>query len=279
MLGNVKPYLPHLNEESKIRYNAYYCGLCKVLGRQNGIFSRFLLNYDMVFVAMIYDSLNNIRSHINSQGCFANPFKKKSVISFTEGTAYRADVLVMLAYFKVKDDIRDEDIAKKVVYTAALPYFYFKYKAAEKRNTQLAQVLREQSKKQSELEKQSSSFDELCMPTANMVKAILNNCTKERDKRAIGQMGFFLGRVIYMTDALIDREEDKAKGRFNAFNSSNYTDDRAKEECFMALGELAHWYNSMELKDIKEITDNIIYMSMARNIKFAGQEKEQENGK
>ncbi len=277
MLGNVKPYLPQLSEDAKTKYNAYYCGLCKTLGRQNGLFSRFLLNYDMVFTAMIYDSFNGCEYVTENKACFANPFKKKTVIKQTKGALYRADVLIMLAYFKVKDDIRDENFLKKIVYTAVLPYFYLKYRQAAKRNPELALQLKTQSEKQSSIEKSSHSLDRLCMPTAAMVKAIISGCADNENKLHAGQMGFFLGRVIYLADALADRREDMAKGRFNAFNAYNCNEEQAKAECFMALGELAHWYSLLDLKDIKEITDNIIYMSLARNIKFAG--KEEENGK
>jgi len=42
MLGNVKPFIPALSEDGKDRYSAFYCGLCRSLGKNHGIFSRFM---------------------------------------------------------------------------------------------------------------------------------------------------------------------------------------------------------------------------------------------
>ncbi len=275
MLGNVKPYMPALSDESKTRYSAYYCGLCKALGRSHGILSRFMLNYDMAFVAMIYSELKNEQYNVKHTGCFANPFKKKDILIQSESTAYAADVLIMLAYFKLKDNIADESFGKKAAACLLYPYIAVKYRRASKRHTTLATVLEKETANQFRLEKHSDDIDRLAMPTANMVKAILRECAPAEKQHTVGQFGFFLGRVIYLLDALCDREEDKRENRFNIFNIKAVTDEEARAECFMALGEMAHWYRQSDIKENKEITDNIIYLSLARKIKFAGEEKKE----
>ena len=58
MLGNIAPFTPALSRREKDRYSAFYCGLCKTLGKRYGVFSRFLLSYDMAFTAMVYDGIN-----------------------------------------------------------------------------------------------------------------------------------------------------------------------------------------------------------------------------
>ncbi len=275
MLGNVKPYMPALSEESKARYNAYYCGLCKALGREHGLFSRFVLNYDIAFVAMIYSELKKEQYSVKHTGCFANPFRKKDILQQSESTAYAADVLMMLAYFKTKDNIADETFDKKAVSCLLYPYFALKYRRAAKHYPDLALLLKKETENQLKLEKESDDIDRLAMPTANMVKAILLECGDEENSFSLGQFGFFLGRVIYLLDALCDRKEDKKENKFNIFNKSELSDDEAKAECFMALGEMAHRYSRLNITDNKEITDNIIYLSLARRIKFAGDEKEE----
>lgn len=279
MLGNVKPYMPALSYEAKNRYNSFYCGLCKALGRQNGISARFMLNYDMALVAMIYDELHGEEYTVRHTGCFANPFKKKDILNPTKGTAFAADVLIMLAYFKLMDNIRDEAFLKKLGCIALLPYLYTKFSKVKRRNYALAEILQRENLNQQVAEKACTDTDSVARPTAMMVKAILTECANKENKFAAGQFGFFLGRVIYLLDALNDRKDDLAGGKFNIFNINNISDEAAKAECFMALGEMAHWYNHITFKQNKEITDNIIYMSLARSIKFAGEEKEENNGK
>jgi len=280
VLGNVKPYMPALNNEGKTKYGAYYCGLCKALGHSHGLLSRFMLNYDMAFVAVIYSGLKNEQYSVKHTGCFANPFRRKDILVSSESTAYAADVLIMLAHFKLKDNIADENFGKKAAACLLYPYMAIKYRRVAKRHTALAAILEKETANQFRLEKQSDDIDRLAMPTANMVKAILQECAPAEKQRAVGQFGFFLGRVIYLLDALCDREEDKKGNKFNIFNIKAVTDEDAKAECFMALGEMAYWYRQSDIKENKEIADNIIYISLARKIKFAGEERNEatENG-
>ena len=278
MLGNVKPYMPMLSDEAKKRYNAVYCGLCKTLGKQNGIGTRFILDYDMAFVTMLYDSLNNENFSVNQSVCFANPFKKKDIQNVSDGNLFAADVLVLLAYFKLIDNIHDEKILNRTACILLYPYLYLKYRNAYRRRPHLAALLKEQSDSQFKAEKEFTDTDNLARPTAIMVKSILQECAPEDRKFIAGNMGFFLGRMIYLLDALTDRKEDEKEGKFNIFNINGTSQEDAKAECFMALGELAYWYSQLDMKENKEITDNIIYISLARNIKFAGEEKETTDG-
>ena len=84
--------------------------------------------------------------------------------------------------------------------------------------------------------------------------------------------------MIYLVDALCDRDEDKKANKYNFFNTGNTSDEDAKAECFMALGEMAYWYSQLPLEHYKEILDNTIYLSLARKIKFAGEKEEENNG-
>lgn len=278
MLGNVKPFLPLLDEKAKSRYNAFYCGLCKTLGKSYGAVSRFLLNYDMTFVAMIYDDLNQTPFETVNEGCIANPVKKKDILCTTEGTLLAADILILLAYYKLLDNIYDENFFKKIGCLAVYPYFMVKVRKAQKKHPQLAQVFRQESENQQLAEKQSPDTDTAARPTAQMVRAIMQRCAADpKQTFELGQFGFFLGRVIYLLDALVDREKDAKENKFNIFNLHNVADEQAKEECFMALGEMAHWYSNLSFTQNKEIIDNIIYIGLARAIKFANNETEKEN--
>lgn len=53
MFGYVHISPDKLSEEEKERYQACYCGLCHTLGRRYGTFARMILNYDLVFLAVL----------------------------------------------------------------------------------------------------------------------------------------------------------------------------------------------------------------------------------
>lgn len=278
MLGTVKPYMPSLSDEAKRMYNAFYCGLCETLSKQNGFFTRFLLSYDMALTAMLYDDFHSESGDVQLKACAANPFRKKEILSATKGTAFAADVLIMLAYFKILDNIRDEKFIKKAGFIILSPYFRLKYRQAKKRHPHLAKVFESENLNQQKAERGDFDTDSLALPTANMVKAIMAECCGQKDSFAAGQFGFFLGRVIYLLDALQDRAEDEKENKFNIFNICRTPPEEAKAECFMALGEMSYWYKQLDLKNSKEVADNIIYMSLARSIQFAGISEGEKNG-
>ena len=53
MFGYVHISPDKLNGEEQQLYRACYCGLCHTLGRRYGVFARMILNYDLVFLAML----------------------------------------------------------------------------------------------------------------------------------------------------------------------------------------------------------------------------------
>ena len=57
MFGYVNVYKDELKIKDYNIYKAYYCGLCKALGRRHNQTSRLLLNYDFAFLALLCDSL------------------------------------------------------------------------------------------------------------------------------------------------------------------------------------------------------------------------------
>ena len=53
MYGYVRPPLGILKEEETERFRRMYCGSCHTLGRRYGLASRFILNYDFTYLAIL----------------------------------------------------------------------------------------------------------------------------------------------------------------------------------------------------------------------------------
>ena len=53
MFGYVKPHNPELRMRDYECYRAYYCGLCRAMGKCTGQCSRMTLSYDFVFLAAV----------------------------------------------------------------------------------------------------------------------------------------------------------------------------------------------------------------------------------
>ena len=53
MFGYVKAHKPELKMAEYDTYKAVYCSLCRQLGKDYGVFAKFILSYDFVFLAML----------------------------------------------------------------------------------------------------------------------------------------------------------------------------------------------------------------------------------
>lgn len=60
-------------------YKAVYCGLCRQMGKDYSVFTRFTLSYDCTFYAMLLMSLNRSCKGFKDGRCTCNPLKNASL--------------------------------------------------------------------------------------------------------------------------------------------------------------------------------------------------------
>lgn len=275
MVGNVTPVLEKLNDKDRETYLSVYCSLCHELSRRHGSFARFLLNYDMVFLALLADGLNGRLYIGDEKKCVAGILGKKRKIFSSAGVKYAADASVIIAYFKILDNLKDEKFFGKLKNFLILPYVFFKYNRAKKNRPALADSIEKRQKGQSDAEKHFKSLDGRAFATEEMTKSLVLKGTVYGDKLSLGQFGFFLGRVIYILDAVKDYRKDEKNGSFNPFIKGGNTIKEARRECYMALGEAVHWLDRLDFLQNKDIIYNIVCLGLPRQIKNYG---ETENG-
>ena len=276
MFGYVLPARCELKVRDFETYRAVYCGVCKQLGKSYGVFSRFLLNYDMVLVGLVADALTGEEGCYCVEGCFANPLAKRSTLHTTEGLKLASDGLVMLSWHKLRDNLADERLGKRVLYTLARPFLGRMYKKAATKKPHLAQLMTGQMARQAQLEAdECASIDEICEPTALMCAAIFAEAAQnEEQRRILYRLGLFAGQIVYLLDAAEDFEDDAKKGGYNVFIQQGLTAqqaaDTAKARCRMAAGEIALCYNLLHPAQHKDILDNIFFLGLPHGIGMAG---------
>ena len=69
MFGYVLPAKDKLSDEDLARFQSLYCGLCHTMGQEYGFFSRFFLNYDFTFLAMLLSSLYEPKEEVAAARC------------------------------------------------------------------------------------------------------------------------------------------------------------------------------------------------------------------
>ena len=280
MFGYILPYKAELKIREWNLYRAYYCGLCKELKREYGFFTRFLLNYDMVLLAMIADGLSAQQPPVCPERCIAGPLNKRPVCGSSSGLRLAADAMILTSYYKAADDWADEGVLKK---GAALVLRTVLKRARQKAAHRLPEVdglFASQTLAQQALEKRACvSYDEAAEPTAQMTGALFAQCGAQ--KEILRRLGLFVGKILYYLDAAEDYEQDVQKGAYNVFAQNGLSKGQTVSEvqtlCRMCAGEAALCYNLLNLSLYKPILDNILFLGLPQSIALAGQKRPRHN--
>lgn len=284
MFGYIRPFKPHLRMCEYDTYKAIYCGLCKELGRNFSFFSRFTLSYDFAFLGLLSFAINKNEASIEPQVCIAHPLKKTPCLVCDGGLTYTAAAASILIYHKLKDDIADRGMGKKIAAGVILPFIKGSYKKAAKVYPILSKAVEENMKRQAILEKEHcTSIDKAAEPTAQILSEIFKEISAdEPQQRILARFGYLLGRYIYITDALDDVRDDFKKKSYNPFllqqDCGNLDMDKirsiAADSVNFTLGELANAYTLLEIEKFKPILDNIIYIGLRNTFTLVFNEKE-----
>lgn len=220
MFGYVTPCKMELKIKDYEKFKAYYCGLCKEIKKNFGNLPRLALNYDMTFLAVLLDSLTEGKNEINKEFCVFHPKQKRLVIRENSPLEYAAYCNVLLAYFKLLDNINDDNSKLSKIYSFALNKYLKKAPEKYKHNADnIEKFLKELYN--AEKNPENKSIDELSHHFADLTGFILSSYhIDDKNNDELYFLGYNLGKWIYIIDAFDDLEKDMDKGKFNAINSA-----------------------------------------------------------
>lgn len=262
-------YLQIEKSELKVKdfekYRAIYCSLCRQLGADYSVFARLILSYDCTFFAVVLLSLEEGCTGFKKGKCKCNPLKSCTYCIKGEEAFKAASALsVISAYYKLKDDIYDSGFFKRLICYMALPFVKRWRNKAAKSYREIDEIVYNMLSNQQLAEKDSDCcIDKACEPTAVMLSSVLNLYAKNDLQRQIfEQMGYHLGRWIYLCDAINDLESDIKKKSFNPLKkyvgNVQYFEQILNQATFQATSA----YNLYEPKKFKEILDNLFYFGL-----------------
>ena len=177
MFGYIRIYKPQLRICEYETYRAVYCTLCRYLGREMGIPSRLLLNYDYTFMAMLMIALSDEKPCFGSGRCVVNPMKKcGSCSTHADAFKYTSALTGIMFYYKLKDSIADSGAGKRLLYRTLQPYASHIRKRARKRYPEEDALVNDYITRQFDAERRAREtgeiiIDELCEPTADVLAA------------------------------------------------------------------------------------------------------------
>lgn len=282
MFGYVRPVLNRLNEEEKKRYKSAYCGLCHAMGKRHGWLSRFTLNYDFAFLAiLLYRSADE--QSTQCLRCPAHLLKKPRECICGKTMDLVADESMILTWYKLTDDVEDKSLLPGLPARCLRWLLSGAYRRAAFARPEFDRRVKLQLGRLRELEAVCSpQLDRTADAFASILASAAGDCGGDTVRmRAMEQLLYHLGRWIYLMDAWDDLDEDVKKGRYNPLDARFQGKARMERDYVEAtvthsarlIGAAA---NLIEFGCWRTIVDNMIYdgLPAVQNAVLEGRWKE-----
>lgn len=133
MTGYIKAFKPELKIKDYELYRGVYCSECRVLGRLYTPIARMLLSYDFTFLSIVRLALQEQCGKFEKGRCCVNPAKKCLKCTEDAELERSADVVIIVSYYKLLDDIADGGFFKRLACRLIKPALSLMHKKAAKR--------------------------------------------------------------------------------------------------------------------------------------------------
>ncbi len=214
MFGYILPPPEAFAPQEHEQFRMAYCGLCHTLQRRYGFFSRFILNYDFTYLAILLSPGSGFSPC--AARCPVSPLKRRCYYPGCDALDLAADESVILTYWQLMDGIADHGFWKGLKYRVLAAVLRPAYQKAEALRPRFASVTREQLQILAQLEKaRSASLDEPADTFATLLAAAADEVSDPVQSRVLHQLLYHLGRWVYLIDAADDLEKDLAAGNYN----------------------------------------------------------------
>ena len=229
MTGYVTPQKSELRMREYELYSAYYCAICRSIGKRYGQLPRLLLSWDAVFIAMLIDALLEDDEEISQFRCATHPLKRRVEAASSHGVDYAADMLLLLGWFNIKDDQMDGGRPLSNIGSIVLKKTF---KKLEVKYPQKTGLISSHLEALNIIEKEKNpNIDEAAEPFALIMEETLDvpvapGAVPHHDgisdegfadalKTAYRKIGYYLGKWIYIVDAIDDLGHDRKSGNYN----------------------------------------------------------------
>lgn len=281
MFGYIRPNKEQLKVVELERFKSVYCGLCTSIRRRyGGIYSNFL-SYDITYFALVLGSLDD-GFYIEKLRCVASPIKKKNVEISSNVIDFSADISILLSYYKILDNIKDEKYNLK--YKILLLFLKPAYKKAIKNQDSAGLIIKINLENLDILETSNeNNLDKVSEPFAKMLSELSQIY---KTNLAIREIFYHIGKWIYIIDAIKDINEDFIKNEYNPIISRfSLTDGKLDTNSRKAINNILgasitrirEAVDLLESKKDKEIIENIVNLGLVDIMSDVLQEENNES--
>ena len=287
MFGYVKPVVKELLVKENEFHKATYCGICRAMKEHTGALSTVTLTYDSVFLALLRMAyMDDAELSSKMRRCAVHPFKKRCMLNINSATEYTAKAFAVLTYYKLEDDKRDKDGKHRLAKSLVRPIA----SGAKKRSAlaELEAAVRDGLEELSRLENErcpSADIPAICF--GRMLGSVFSCGLEGEGAVVMRQIGFHLGKFIYLADAAEDYESDRLSNSYNpyviAYGGRELTEENKQTvktglllEC-TALEAAVGLVPFGKKVTVENIVRNIIYLGLPERIRFLdGKSNEEE---
>lgn len=269
MFGYVVPDKPNMFMKDYYEFRAYYCGLCKAIGRRHGQMLRFALSYDMTFLAAFLHAVIGQKPAISLERCVVHPVKKREMVARDDVMLTVADVGAILTYYKLRDNVEDGSKIAGLASGAVSK----KRKRAGARLTGVEDAVRGGYDALRGLEKQNcADIERVADCFAELLKGVVKPLLGDKATDHTDRFSYQLGKWIYLIDALDDYDSDVKKNNYNPFRACYGSADKKaltdahgeeiSELFWFTLGALKESYDQIELLNSEGVLTNTVYYGL-----------------
>lgn len=271
MFGTIICNKKELTEEESHRYQSVYCGLCKAIEKQYGQIQRMSLNYDMTFLALFLNGLYEENNDSKEIWCPVHPLKKRQILQ-NKYIEYAADMTILLAYYKCKDDWEDERKKTGKIYGQLLQKGF---ERIEKEYSRQSECVRKSLQKLSEIEKSLVSLPDEAVNYAGMMLSEIFVYEEDFWSESLRKFGYELGRFIYLMDAALDYSKDQKNGNYNPLFDMKQKPEEVEEILLQTIGNATFQFEKLPIEQDVNIMRNILYSGVWQqyNISVRGKEE------
>ena len=260
MFGYVIPHQAALSPEAQARYRTAYCGLCRRIGALHGLRGRLTLSYDLTFLNLLLSSLYEGESELvtGSSHCPIHPIRKVDWRS-SAPTDYCADLSIALHYYNAADKWQDDRSLLGLGFETMLAA---PAKEAAARWPRQSNAIRSCLDQLAAYEAAGSEDLDAVSGCFGTLMAELFDYRQDHWSPELRNIGFHLGKYIYLLDAYDDLARDQKKGSYNPLKTLSTQpgyEDEMKEIFELLLGTCAQSFERLPCVEDVDLLRNILY--------------------
>lgn len=217
MFGYVRPASAELLVKDHEFYRATYCGICRTMKHVTGVLSPMFLTYDSVYLALVrMVFLDDSAFGSRRIRCAVHPMKRRMALTENAALTYTARVFACLSYHRLRDDLADERAARRMAEGMLLPFA--EHGRIRASMSELDRMMQRELAHIRGLEAAGcDSVDRPAEHFGRLLGEVFAYGLVGSGARIAHEIGYHLGKFIYVADAAEDYDKDIRRGRYNPF--------------------------------------------------------------